>query len=81
MGYGDWVGGGGVYRVPTQPAAKRRVDSEAGPVRPCKGLEWVVNLQRPRTSGPTHSGPLVLRGPLRWSSSSKCRLWANKSEN
>ena len=44
---GGWLGG--LYRVPTQQPAlleESAVPSEAGPVRPCRGLEWVGNCAR-----------------------------------
>ena len=46
---GGYTGGypGGLYRGTTQPHCFARgecPDSEAGPVGPCKGLEWVVRV-------------------------------------
>ena len=66
--------------MPTQLVESGGDDSEAGPVRPCKGLEWVVIPAAPaRAPDTTHSGPMVLRGPLRciWTSP---RLLANRGE-
>ena len=63
MGLGGYRGG--VIPVPSQLPEERSRYSGAGPVAPA-GAEWVVSGARthpaPRT---THSGPLVLRGPLR----------------
>ena len=44
MGTG-WVWEG-LYRVPTQLLEERYPDSEAGPVRACRALEWVVWVAR-----------------------------------
>ena len=55
MGTG-WVGGG-VYPVPSHAAKLRSHDSGAGPVSPCRGLEWVV-------MGPcAHRGTAAVQNP------------------
>ena len=41
-GMGTGVGGGRVIPVHPAPCSRRSLYSEAGPGRPCKGLEWVV---------------------------------------
>ena len=47
MGYGDWVGRWVGYTGYYPPSRKDPPDSEAGPVSPCRGLEWVVRRVRP----------------------------------
>ena len=84
-GYTGWVREG-LYRGTTQPPRFARGEcptSEAGPVRPCRGLEW-VGWDRVRVPGAPGDPPL--RGPVGttpWSLPGhlpgKCRLWANKA--
>ena len=50
----DWVGTGRVIPVPTQLLEEGRHDSEAGPGRACRALEWVV------MPGRTYWGAAVL---------------------
>ena len=58
---------GGLYRYPahTQQLAHRQLrehpDSEAGPVRPCKGLEWVVRVRNNTVGGDGHMTTLRAR--------------------
>ena len=58
VGYGDWVGGAGVYPG-TQPAARGEVQIQrSGPRRPCKGRSgWYLELGRPARPGTTPAGP------------------------
>ena len=69
-GYTGWV-----YRraIPgtTQPPRKEPYDSEAGPVRPYRGLEWVViwRVRAPaagRLQNPPLRGPVGLQPPWFW---------------
>ena len=67
---GAWLGGyqGGLYRVlPSQPAllGERYSDSEAGPVRACRALEWVVTVAR--ANGPVYAA-LQPPTPALWAS-------------
>ena len=80
----DGWGTGWVYRRgntgSTQLPARRSYTSGAGPVRPCRGLEWVgVGPGASELQGP----PLPAVGPAPLSlylSPSKCRLLANNGE-
>ena len=78
-GMGRWVPGW-VIPVPSTGPARSHPDSEAGPVRPCRGLEWVVRMAG---ASELHGPPLPAVGPAPLSmylSSGKTPVWANKGE-
>ena len=57
------MGNTGVYYQPTDHVLEEQTDSEAGPGRPCKGLEWVVgaaDVRLQETTTPLRSGPAPL---------------------
>ena len=66
VGYTE-VGTRGGYTgvVPSRQGRTRKgyPDSEAGPGSPCRGLEWVVRIARPRTSAPHPCGARSGPGP------------------
>ena len=83
-GYGTrWVLGRAIPGT-TQLLEGEVSSSEAGPVRPCKGLEWVgteLGRPAPRTTHSRHPVPSGARSAVLGTSSGKCRLLANKGEN
>ena len=80
-GTGIQVGGAGYTGYPASLLEERSSDSEAGPGRACRALEWVVTGARtPAALGP----PLPAVGPASLSqhcSPGNTRLWTNKGEN
>ena len=80
VGYGTrWVPGRGIP-VPSQLLARRSQNQRSGPGSPCQGAGVVGSgAGCARVPRPTHSGPLDLRGPLRWSGPSpraKAASWS-----
>ena len=71
MGYGDWVGiREGNTGTPSTLESGGRY-SEAGPVEPCRGSEWVVSAAAPARS-PTPPTPAL------WASGARFAGWALK---
>ena len=81
-GYTGWVPGG-LYRYTQPPCSRRSHTSEAGPVSPCRGLEWVgVGPDVPAGWGRLQDHPCGARSvPLAppCPGPSECPLLANRA--
>ena len=83
VGYGDWVGRGGVYRYQGPTRQAPRPDSGAGPGTPCRGWSGWSGLGAPPGSRHARTHPFGARSPCRLPGApraSEPRLLANKGE-